>query len=104
MQHLHEIPSRELFPGFSFKLVHGAQTTLSFVDIKKGSILPEHRHIHEQVTYLLEGQLDMVIGNEKFSLLPGMVHVIPSNTPHSAIAVSDTRVIDFFSPCREDYK
>ena len=104
MQHLDEIPSRELFPGFSFKLVHGEKSSLSFVTIKKGSILPEHQHLHEQVTYLLEGQLDMVIGGKPYSLRPGMVHVIPSNTPHSAIAVTDTKVIDFFSPCREDYK
>lgn len=104
MQHLNDIPSKELFPGFSFKLVHGAQSTLSFVDIKKGSILGEHQHVHEQTTYLVEGRLDMLIGGEAFSLTPGMIHVIPSNTPHSAIAVTDVKVIDFFSPARDDYR
>ena len=104
MQHLNEIPAKELFPGFSFKLVHGAQSTLSFVDITKGSVLPTHQHPHEQTTYLLEGQLDMIIGNEAFSLTAGMVHVIPPNTPHSAIAVTEVKVIDFFSPTRDDYR
>ena len=104
MQNLNDIPSRKLFPGFSFKLVHGAQSTVSFVDIAKGAILPEHQHVHEQVTYLVEGQLDMTIGNEQFSLTPGMVHVIPSNTPHSAVAVTNVKVIDFFSPARDDYR
>ena len=104
MQHLDDIPARELAPGFSAKLVHGQQTTLSIVDIKKGSILPEHRHIHEQLTYILEGQLDMVIGGEPYSLTAGMVHVILSNVPHSAFAASDCKVLDAFSPVREDYK
>jgi quercetin dioxygenase-like cupin family protein len=104
MQHLSDIPAKELFPGFSFKLVHGIQSTLSFVDIKKDSVLPVHLHPHEQTTYLVEGQLDMIIGGERFSLTAGMVHVIPPNTPHSAIAVTDVKVIDFFSPARDDYR
>ena len=104
MQHLNDIPVKELFPGFNFKLVHGAQSTLSFVDIKKGSILPEHQHVHEQVTYVVEGQLDMIIGGEKYILTPGMTHVIPSSTPHSAIAITDVKVMDFFSPARDDYR
>jgi quercetin dioxygenase-like cupin family protein len=33
-----------------------------------------------------------------------MYHVIPSNTPHSAIAKADCKAIDVFSPVREDYK
>ena len=104
MQNLTDIPGRELAPGFLAKLVHGEKTTLSIVDIKKGSILPEHFHVHEQVTYVVKGQLDMIIGKEAFSLTAGTVHVIKSNIPHSAVAVTDCTVIDAFSPAREDYK
>jgi quercetin dioxygenase-like cupin family protein len=63
-----------------------------------------HQHIHEQITYIIEGQLDMVIDNVPCSLTPGMYHVIPSGTPHSAIAKTDCKVIDVFGPVREDYK
>jgi quercetin dioxygenase-like cupin family protein len=63
-----------------------------------------HQHIHEQTTYIVEGQLDMVIGGEACSLTPGMFHVIPSNVPHSAMAIKNCKVIDVFSPAREDYK
>jgi len=48
--------------------------------------------------------LDMIIGGEPYSLTAGMYHIIPSNTPHSAIAKMDCKVIDVFSPVREDYK
>lgn len=103
MQHISEYKGRELAAGLFGRFVHGESMTLSFVDIKKGSILPEHKHPHEQITYILEGELEMTIGGEKMLLTTGMVHVIPGNTPHGAIAHTDVKVLDAFHPVREDY-
>ena len=104
MHHLKDIPGIEFLPGFTGRFVHGVQTTLSFVEIKKGSRLPEHRHVHEQITHILEGELEMVIGGKEYLFTPGGVHVIPSNVPHSAHALTDCKVIDAFSPARDDYR
>ncbi|HET9057585.1 MAG TPA: cupin domain-containing protein [Chitinophagaceae bacterium] len=104
MQFVKTLPGKELCPGFVTRLVHGAQSTVSFVDITKGSKLPEHHHVHEQITYIVEGELEMVIGGEVCLLKKGMVHVIPSGVPHSATAHADCKVIDFFSPARDDYR
>ena len=104
MQFVNTLPKKELCPGYVTRLIHGAQTTVSFVDITKGSKLPEHHHPHEQVTYIAEGELEMTIGGEVMLLKKGMVHVIPSNVPHSAIAHVDCKAIDFFSPARDDYR
>jgi quercetin dioxygenase-like cupin family protein len=46
----------------------------------------------------------MVIDGKAYKLTAGMYHVIPSNVPHGATAAVDSRVIDMFSPVREDYK
>ena len=104
MQHLDDMPVRELRPGFFGKFIHGDKGTVTVWDIKKDSILETHQHVHEQITYILEGELEMVISGETFLFTPGMVHVIPSNVPHSAIARTNVKVIDFFSPARDDYK
>ncbi|AEV96784.1 cupin [Niastella koreensis] len=104
MQHLNDVKGKEIVPGIFGRFVHGETMTLSFVDIQPGARLPEHSHPHEQITYLLEGELEMVIGGEKMLLTPGMVHVIPGNVPHSAIARTFVKVLDAFSPVREDYK
>jgi unsaturated pyranuronate lyase len=104
MQHLNDIPSKEIAKGILGKYVHGSGTTLGYVTIEAGSILATHQHVHEQITYIVEGELEMTIGGETFSLKAGTVHVIPSNTPHSAIARMDCTVIDVFSPTREEYK
>lgn len=97
-------PSRNLAPGFSGYYVHGESLTFGMVEIKAGSSLPLHHHMHEQITCVLEGELHMIIGDEAVSLTAGTVHVIPTNTPHSAFALTDCKVIDVFNPPRQDYK
>lgn len=104
MQHLDDIPVQEIRPGFFGRLLHGDASTLAIWDIKQGSTLPEHHHVHEQITYVLEGQLQMTIGGETNVFSAGCVRVIPSNVPHSAIALTDAKVIDSFAPARDDYK
>ncbi len=104
MPHITDIPSKEIAKGLNGYYAHGASSTLGYIEIKAGSVLALHHHIHEQITYIMDGQLDMVIGGIPCSLTNGMYFVIPSNTPHSAIAATDCKVIDVFSPAREDYR
>jgi quercetin dioxygenase-like cupin family protein len=104
MGHINDLKSKQLCPGIIGRYVHGEGLSLGYVEIAKGSDLPGHHHMHEQITFVMEGQLDMKIGGKLFSLTAGMYHVIPPNTPHSAIAVTDCKVIDVFNPVREDYK
>lgn len=104
MQHLTDIPAKERVPGFFGKMVHGDSSSLVFWDVKKGASIPEHHHVHEQITYIAEGEFEMVIGGKKYLFTAGSVHVIPSNVPHSGIAITDCRIIDSFAPARDDYR
>jgi quercetin dioxygenase-like cupin family protein len=104
MDHITNLPVQEIRPGFFGRLIHGDKGTVSIWDIKAGSRLEMHQHVHEQITYLLEGELEMNIGGQDYLLTPGMYHVIPSNVPHNAFARTDVKVMDFFSPARDDYK
>lgn len=104
MDSIKNIAPHTVVPGITGHYAHGESLTFGYVIIKAGAVLPEHRHIHEQVTFIIEGQLDMTIGGEFCPLKAGMYHVIPSNTPHSAVAKADCIAIDVFHPAREDYK
>ena len=104
MPHLSDIPVKHTIPGFAGRIIHGDKSTLAFWDILKGSASPEHHHIHEQMTYVASGEIEMVIGGAKHHLKEGDVVVIPSNTPHSAFAITDVRLIDSFAPARDDYR
>ena len=99
-----EIPERQLAKGIKGRYFHTDSTTIGFVDIEKGADLPAHSHFHEQTTQITEGKLEMTIGGVTQVLEPGTITLIPSNVVHSAKALTDCKVVDIFSPVREDYK
>jgi quercetin dioxygenase-like cupin family protein len=99
-----EIPERLLVKGIKGRYIHTKNSTIGFVEIKKGAVLPEHSHFHEQTTQIIKGKLEMTIGGETKVLESGMFTIIPSNVLHSAIALTYCKVTDTFCPVREDYK
>ena len=101
---LSELEAREVMPGFMGKFSHGTTMTASFWEIKKGSVLPRHSHIHEQISIVTAGTFEMTLGEEKKVLEPGMVAMIPSNMEHEGIALTDCTIMDVFCPVREDYR
>ena len=53
---------------------------------------------------LLEGQLELTIGETTHLCRPGEMFIIPPNTPHAAKPIDGPVVVlDVFSPVREDY-
>ena len=103
MQTIKDIPAKELVAGIAGHYVHGSSMTFGYIEIKAGADMKTHHHPHEQITYIIEGKMDMIIDGKTHPLSAGMYYVIPSNTPHSAIAYTDCKLIDVFSPVREDY-
>jgi quercetin dioxygenase-like cupin family protein len=104
MNNINNIKGKQVIEGVTGKYIHGDQTTFGVVEVKKGKLVPLHHHHHEQITFILEGELEMTIGGETMTLKPGNFQVIPSNVPHSAVAHMDCKLIDVFSPVREDYR
>lgn len=99
-----ELETKELVPGISGQLIHTETMSIGYFDITKDAVLPEHSHVHEQVTSVLEGELEMTVGGETKIMKAGYVATIPSNTPHSARALTNCKAVDVFNPVREDYK
>ncbi len=73
------------------------------VFLKKGAVVPEHHHESEQITYILEGALEFQLEGRTVVVSKGEVLHIPSQVPHSAIALEDTLDLDIFSPIRHDW-
>lgn len=104
MQQIKDLIPKQLMEGIIGYYAHGQNMSFGFVEIKAGTDMPQHQHVHEQITYIIEGQLDMIIDGKKYSLTPGCFHVIPSNIWHGANAITDCKLIDVFGPVREEYK
>lgn len=97
------VPLEDLNPLLQRQFVVGQEIMLARVLLKKGSIVPEHSHINEQLTYILEGALKFWIGGKVIVVNAGEVLTIPSNLPHKAEALEDTVDIDVFTPPRADW-
>ena len=101
-----EVPSEQVKADISRRLITGERVMLALVELQNGCVVPQHAHMHEQVTYVLEGCLRLTVGDDaavSYDLCGGEVIHLPSNVPHGAVALEDTRVLDVFSPPREDW-
>jgi quercetin dioxygenase-like cupin family protein len=99
-----DIITKEIAPGYFSKLIHTANNTINFIEVKAGNAVPDHAHIHEQCSFVIEGQFQLTVNGEPQILDAGLFAVIPSNARHSGLAITDCKLIDLFSPVREDYR
>lgn len=93
----------QLNPLLQRQFIVGRDIMVARVLMKKGCIVPEHRHLNEQVTYILDGALKFWIDGKEIVVHAGEVLTIPSNMPHKAEALADTVDLDVFTPPRRDW-
>ena len=99
---LDEIPVHRI-PEGTLQLLSGAQSMVFWLEVDAGSHIARHSHPNEQITWLLEGRLDIQIGDDPArSCGPGSVLLIPGSTPHEAWYREKCRIVEFFSPPRFD--
>jgi quercetin dioxygenase-like cupin family protein len=101
-----QIQREELHDKLSRRLITGDQVMLAHVYLRKGCVVPKHSHVNEQFTYILEGALRFLIGDdgaEEIVVRAGEVLHLPGNVPHAADALEDTLDVDVFYPPREDW-
>jgi unsaturated pyranuronate lyase len=93
----------ELNPLLRRQFIVGRDIMVARVLMKKGCIVPEHSHVNEQVTYILEGALKFWIDGKEIVVHAGEVLTIPPNMPHRAEALEETVDLDVFNPPRADW-
>ncbi len=99
-----DIPLEELSSKIARRIVTGERVMTAIVDLKKGAVVPAHRHESEQITYVVSGWLRFTMEDgEIIDVRSGETLVIPSNVEHAALAMEDTVDMDCFSPIREDW-
>ena len=82
----------------------GEKMMLVEVELAKDAVVPLHKHIHEQVGYIVSGKVRFVIDGRANILSTGDSYAIPGNVEHEATALETSVVIDVFSPPREEYR
>jgi quercetin dioxygenase-like cupin family protein len=103
--HPEDRETKEIFPGIVIRSFWGEHLTLGVADLDAGTDLPSHSHPHEQAGIVLEGEIEFTIADETKTLKPGDIYVIPGSVEHSAkVGSAPVRVLDIFSPVRDDWK
>lgn len=101
---LRAIGEREPMAGFRGRFFHSEYMTFAYWDIQEGALLPEHSHPHEQVVNMIAGSFELTIEGKTQVLEPGSVAIIHANEKHAGKALTGCRILDVFSPVREDYR
>ena len=94
----------ELAPGVTMRPLFGDGAMLNLLEFEAGARVPVHDHPHEQLGYVLEGELGLEIDGVEHRLQPGHAYRIAGGTPHAAWSHGPCLVLDVFDPVREDYR
>ena len=81
----------------------GGKLMVVEVIFTEGAIGYEHQHPHEQVCYCLSGEFEFSIEGKQTRLLPGDSAFVPSSAKHGARCIREGRLLDIFTPQREDF-
>jgi quercetin dioxygenase-like cupin family protein len=92
-----EIALEKVTEMISRKVVRGEREMLAQVYLKRGALVPLHAHDEEQMTYVLQGALQSLVGSDEIRVEEGEVLLVPSGVPHQVVALDDTLVLSVFS-------
>ena len=81
----------------------GGSMMMVEVFFKTGAVGAAHRHPHEQLCYCLAGEFVFTIEGETRTLRTGDSTYVPPSALHGAVCVAAGRLLDIFTPQREDF-
>jgi quercetin dioxygenase-like cupin family protein len=93
-------PDREVRFDFPITLASGAaSTSVVYFEVPAGKHLGMHTDSAEEILYIVAGTGEAVVGDERVSIEPGSLALIPSMVPHDVVntGAETIRVVGFFS-------
>jgi quercetin dioxygenase-like cupin family protein len=104
VERLREAAPHALVDGVTMRPLFGDGAMLNLLEFEPGARVPPHDHHHEQLGYVIEGELLLTIDGVEHRLGPGAAYTIPGGVEHSARSEGACLVLDVFQPVREDYQ
>jgi 4-deoxy-L-threo-5-hexosulose-uronate ketol-isomerase len=92
-------------PGKVTRTIRARGERLMLVEVffSTGAVGTEHEHPHDQATYCLAGEFRFTVQGETRTLRPGDTVFIPGGARHGTLCTAEGRLLDTFSPPREDF-
>lgn len=92
------IAAQELEKGILIKSLSLGKNQLRHMVFEPETMIPNHRHPEEIVTMILEGEMEMTIGQETRRIKSGDVFQVPPDTDHSGRTFGNQVVAVSYSP------
>ncbi len=94
---------KDVLPGITVGSVHLADLMLTHFTFKTGAAVPEHSHPHQQITFLVRGEMEFTLEGEMRLLHAGEGCSVPPDARHAVRALTEAEAVDCWHPIREDY-
>jgi len=100
-----EIEFKQKREAVFYKTICGENMQMFVIKLQPGEET-NHSHPEEQMGYILSGEVEITIGNEKKKCKIGEVYYIPANIQHGfkVVGDNDLEYIEIFSPPKEEHK
>ncbi len=99
-----ENPWIAICPGIKRQTMTSGKTMYQMLaTLEAGSKMPAHQHTQEQIVHILSGRMNLIVDGVPHELRTGDSHYLASNIPHGVETLEETRVLDTFSPPRDEY-
>jgi quercetin dioxygenase-like cupin family protein len=82
---------------------HPDLMVVAFNFLEAGAIGALHNHPHVQSTYVESGRFTFTIDGKDTEITAGDSFVIPSNAVHGCVCLEPGRLVDCFTPRRDDF-
>ncbi|QLK46255.1 cupin domain-containing protein [Vibrio owensii] len=99
-----DVTLEDLGDGVSRKVLAHSDNMMSVeVHFEDGAVGTMHSHPHEQLTYVLSGEFEFTIGDEKKIVKAGDTMYKQPNIEHGCVCLKPGVLIDTFTPMRKDF-
>jgi len=88
--------------GMTQRLVTGREEMLVWSDIPAGTLTAAHSHDNEQITWILEGEVEFALAGAIRRCAAGDVILVPGRVVHEVRYLSRCRIVEVFSGPRID--
>jgi quercetin dioxygenase-like cupin family protein len=98
-----ELPIVERKPGWHGRYFNSPSMTFGHYVFDAGATIHSHHHPEEEVWQILEGELEITIGDTTQTAGPGYVGIVPPGTSHAVRAMTSGKAIVVDHPVREGF-
>jgi quercetin dioxygenase-like cupin family protein len=89
---------REVRPGIWGATYHTPQLTVTYYRYEAGSSWEEHDHAEDQITSVIDGEIDFVVAGQPVHLSTGELAALPGGVPHSAtVGEHEVRTLNVYT-------